>query len=173
MIAYTFYLKHQVILDVFTIAAGFVLRAVGGAVALRVPISSWLLVCSILLALFLALNKRRSELLVLQDEGKRHRKALDEYSLPLVEQMLNVVSPSILMSYSLYTFSAGRTPYMMTTIPVVLYGLFRYQYLVVRRGVGGSPEQVLLKDRPLQMTVILWVILSAAVLTFAGAAHPG
>ncbi len=159
-IAYSLRLKHEVILDVFTIAAGFELRAVGGAVAIAVPISPWLHVCTILLALFLGLSKRRQEISLLEEGARGHRRSLDSYSLQLLDQMISVVTASTVMAYSLYTFFAENLPKnhsMMITLPFVLYGIFRYLYLVHQRKLGGNPEQVLLKDRPMQIDILLWV----------------
>lgn len=157
---YSWQLKHMVILDVMAIAAGFELRAVGGAVAIGVPISPWLHVCTILLALFLGLCKRRHEIVLLEEGAGGHRGTLDHYSLELLDQMIGIVTTSTLMAYSLYTFSAENLPRnhsMMITIPFVLYGIFRYLYLVHQCNLGGSPEQVLLKDRPVQVDLALWV----------------
>lgn len=160
---YSIKLKNVIILDVILIAAGFVLRTLGGTEVIDVKISPWLIVCTTLLALFLALNKRRNELLVLSENPAGHRKILAEYSPQLIDQMLSVITSTTLMSYSLYTFNAGKSYYMMLTIPFVLYGIFRYQYLVHAKDVGESPELVLLKDWPLLINVILWIITSAVI----------
>lgn len=165
-VAYSARLKQIVIIDVLAIAAGFVLRAVAGAVVIPVPISPWLLVCTVLLALFLALTKRRAELSLLQDGATEHRPILEQYSVDMLDQMINVVTASTVMAYSLYTFTAGRTPYLMLTIPFVLYGIFRYLFLVHKRDAGGSPEQALLRDRPLMVNVLLWVAVSVAILYY-------
>lgn len=165
-LAYSFGLKHVVILDVFAIAAGFVLRAVAGAVAIGVGISPWLYVVTLLGALFIALNKRRHELLLLEAGARHHRRILDEYSPALVDQMTMVVTASIVMGYSLYTFSAENLPRnhsMMITVPFVLYGIFRYLYLIHIKGAGGSPEELILRDRPLLLVSILWVLTSAII----------
>jgi 4-hydroxybenzoate polyprenyltransferase len=157
--AYVAFLKHAVILDVFALAGGFVLRAVAGAVAVAVPISPWLYVCTMLLALFLALGKRRQELTLLTADAAGHRPALEQYTLGLLDQLLQVVTTSLLVAYMLYTFFAENLPRnqsMMLTIPFVLYGVFRYLYLVHVRGEGGSPEEVLLRDRPIAACVLLW-----------------
>ena len=169
-LAYTFVLKHLVLIDLFAIAAGFVLRAVGGAVVVAVPVSPWLYVCTVLAALFLGLAKRRQELTLLQVEAVNHRRNLSEYTVDLVDQLLNVVTSATIMAYSLYTFSAPNLPSndaMMVTIPIVLYGLFRYLYLVRVRGLGGSPEDVLLGDRPLLATIVAWALACTAVLYLA------
>ena len=132
------------------------------------PVSPWLYVCTLLLALFLALGKRRQELVLLggRDAGG-HRPALAQYTVPLLDQLLQVVTTSLLVAYMLYTFFAENLPRnraMMLTIPFVLYGLFRYLYLVHARGEGGSPEEVLLRDRPLALCVLLWAVASVAIL---------
>jgi 4-hydroxybenzoate polyprenyltransferase len=164
---YTYVLKNLVLIDLFAIAAGFVLRAVGGAVVVSVPVSPWLYVCTVLAALFLGLAKRRQELALLQRAAGEHRRNLSEYTIDLVDQLLNVVTSATIMAYSLYTFSAQNLPSnnaMMVTIPIVLYGLFRYIYLVRVRSLGGSPEEVLLGDRPLLTTVAAWSLSCLAVL---------
>jgi 4-hydroxybenzoate polyprenyltransferase len=165
--AYVGGLKDAVLLDVLVLAGGFVLRAVAGAVVVSVPISPWLYVCTLLLALFLALGKRRQELVLLATDAGGHRPALAQYTVPLLDQLLQVVTTSLLVAYMLYTFFAENLPRnraMMLTIPLVLYGLFRYLYLVHARGEGGAPEEVLLRDRPLAVTLILWALASAAIL---------
>ncbi len=167
--AYSLVLKHQVILDVFTIAAGFVLRAAAGAVAIGVPVSPWLYVCTVLLALFLGLAKRRAEIMLLNTAAGSHRRILEEYSATLLEEMIAVVTSSTVMAYSLYTFSAENLPRnhsMMLTIPFVLYAIFRYLYLVYRRNEGGSPEQLLLTDVPLLVCILLWGLASIAILYY-------
>jgi len=156
-------LKHIVIIDVLTIALGFVLRAAGGAIALAVPISHWLLVCTILLALFLALSKRRHELVLLADSAAEHRRILGEYSPYLLDQMIGVVTASTLIAYTFYTISPDTiekfgTNRLGLTLPFPLYGIFRYLYLVHRKEGGGSPAEMLLTDRPLLACVALWVL---------------
>ena len=153
--------KHMVILDVLAIAIGFVLRAVAGAVAVDVEISHWLLVCTILLALFIALAKRRHELVLLADGAVSHRKILGEYSPYLLDQMISVVTASTLVAYVFYTISPETeqkfgTHWLGLTIPFPLYGIFRYLYLVHRREGGGSPAELLITDRPLLLCVALW-----------------
>ena len=160
-IAYTLYLKHVVIIDVLIIALGFVLRAAAGAAVLRVEISPWLLVCTILLALFLALSKRRHELILLEENAESHRKILEEYSAYFLDQMISVVTASTVMSYTLYTLSERtirelKTTNLPLTIPFVLYGIFRYLYLIHLKSEGGRPEQLLFTDRPLLIDIILW-----------------
>ena len=164
---YSVALKHVVILDVLTIAAGFVLRAVAGAVAVAVPIGQWLLVCTTLLALFLALSKRRHELVLLGDGATGHRRILDEYSPYLLDQMIAVVTASTVIAYTVYATSPDTAANLGTarlglTLPFVLYGIFRYLYLVHQKRGGGSPATLLLADRPLLACVALW---AAAVTT--------
>ena len=162
LLLYSLALKHVVIIDVLTIAAGFVLRAVAGAVAVVVPIGTWLLVCTTLLALFLALSKRRHELLLLGDGAIDHRRILEEYTPYLLDQMIAVVTASTLIAYSVYATSPETAERLGTTrlgvtIPFVLYGIFRYLYLVHQKRGGGSPAAMLLTDRPLLACVGLWV----------------
>lgn len=166
-LVYTFGLKNLVLIDLFGIAGGFVLRAVGGAIAVSVRVSPWLYVCTILAALFLGLAKRRQELSLLEGDASVHRHNLGEYTTDLVDQLMNVVTSATIMAYSLYTFSASNLPRndaMMITIPLVLYGLFRYLYLVRVRGLGGSPEDLLLGDRPLLATVLAWAATATVIL---------
>jgi 4-hydroxybenzoate polyprenyltransferase len=155
-----------VILDVIIIAAGFVLRTAAGAVAIDVWISPWLLLCTTMLALFLALIKRKNELIILSDNAGNHRKNLGQYSPGLIDSMLSVITSTTIMSYSLYTFSAGKSNYMMLTIPFVLYGVFRYQYLASGKDAGGDPGQTLLKDRPLQIDILLWIAACMVIVIF-------
>jgi 4-hydroxybenzoate polyprenyltransferase len=168
MLAYTFYLKHQVILDVMAISGGFVLRALAGAYAIDVPTSPWLYVVTALGALFLAITKRRAEGDLLQDDATNHRATLEHYTPELLNQMTSMVTASTVIAYALYTFTAENLPTnhtMMITIPFVAYGVFRYLYLSLTRNEGGSPEEVLLKDKPLLLTIIGWVVTSMVVLT--------
>ena len=174
-LAYTFSLKQVVVLDVLAVALGFVLRAVAGAVAIQVEISPWLLVCTLLLSLFLAIGKRRGELQMLDEEAANHREALGEYSPYLLDQMTSVVTSATLMAYCLYTFSERTvhdlgTTDLKYTIPFVIYGIFRYLYLVHKRGLGADPSQLLLSDRPLLASVILWGLVAAVVLYLPRAA---
>ena len=168
-IVYSFALKHIVIIDVLTIAIGFVLRAVGGAVAVQVVISHWLLVCTILLALFIALAKRRHEIVLLAGGAAQHRPILGEYSPYLLDQMIGVVTASTLISYVFYTISPETqakfgTAWLGLTLPFPLYGIFRYLYLVHQREGGGSPADLLLTDRPLLACVALWALTVALII---------
>lgn len=169
-VAYSWRLKHEVILDIFCVAGGFVLRAAAGAVAVSVPISPWLYVCTVLLALFLGLSKRRYELLALENGGGATRKTLEAYTTALVEEMLAVVTSSTVIAYALYTFFADNAPRdhsMMLTIPFVLYGLFRYLYLVHTQRGAGNPDEVLLRDVPLLISIGLWGAMSLAILYYS------
>ncbi|NMM65711.1 decaprenyl-phosphate phosphoribosyltransferase [Clostridium sp. P21] len=155
-IAYCFKLKNVVIIDVMVITLGFVLRVESGSLATGVQVSSWLFLCTILLSLFLALNKRKSEIITLKDKGSSHRKILEEYSVDMLDKMLTIVTPSILMAYCLYTFSSVQSKTMIFTIPFVLYGIFRYQYLMDKKNIGGKPEDVFQKDKPFLVNIIIW-----------------
>jgi len=162
-------LKHIVIIDVLTIAVGFVLRAAAGALAIDVPISHWLYVLTILLALFLALSKRRHELVLLADRATGHRKILEEYSPYLLDQMISVVTASTLLAYAFYTVSPETvakfgTDRLGLTLPFPLYGIFRYLYLVHQKEGGGSPAEMLLTDRPLLVCVALWAVTVAVII---------
>jgi 4-hydroxybenzoate polyprenyltransferase len=162
-------LKHIVIIDVLTLAIGFVLRAVAGAVAVHVEISNWLLVCTVLLALFVALAKRRHEIVLLAGDAPTHRPILGEYSPYLLDQMIAVVTASTLIAYIFYTVSPETqakfgTQWLGLTIPFPLYGIFRYLYLVHRREGGGSPSDLLLTDRPLLLCVALWAVSVALII---------
>jgi 4-hydroxybenzoate polyprenyltransferase len=162
LIAYSFWLKYLVILDVLTVASGFVLRAVAGAEAVAVEISGWLIICTILLALFLALGKRRHEYLSLRGDAARHRPILAEYSEGFLDQMIAVVTASTVMAYALYTMwpetvAKFQTRLLPLTLPFVLYGVFRYLYLLYRRDLGGNPSDLLLGDRALLANTILWM----------------
>jgi len=173
---YSFYLKDSVILDVLCISLGFVLRAVAGAVAIGVVISEWLLVCTLLLALFLALAKRRHELVTLNAGASGHRKALSEYSPYLLDQMISVVTASTLTAYMFYTMDPDtvakyRTDRLAWTIPFVLYGIFRYLYLVHQKEQGGSPTDILITDRPLLVTVALWAA-AIVLIVYAASGAP-
>ncbi|MCT4607148.1 MAG: decaprenyl-phosphate phosphoribosyltransferase [Marinisporobacter sp.] len=163
---YSFVLKHRVILDVMTISIGFVLRAVAGVVLIAVRISPWLLLCTFLLSLFLALHKRKSEMDLIANGNKKSRRILEEYTPELLNDMLHIVTSSTVMAYSLYTFSASSSMYMMGTIPFVVYGIFRYQYIVHKKGMGENPELVLLSDVPLIVDILLWSISCIFILYF-------
>jgi 4-hydroxybenzoate polyprenyltransferase len=174
-LAYSLRLKNAVILDVIIISLGFVLRAVAGAVAISVRISDWLLVCTFLLALFLALSKRRHELVSLEGNASEHRAILAEYSPYLLDQMVSVVTASCLVAYCFYTLAPEtveryQTDRLSWTIPFVLYGIFRYLYLVHRKEQGGNPSDVLLTDRPLLVDVALWAAAVVYIVYSAGGA---
>ncbi len=167
---YSLLLKRAVFLDVLTVAAGFVLRVVGGAEAIAVPVSPWLILCAYLLALYLALGKRRAELVLLGEDAGNHRQVLGRYSLPMVDQAISVVLGATVVAYALYTVApdtvakVGSTA-LLYTVPVVLYGLFRYLYLLHRHELGGSPARTLLTDPPLILCVLAWLVVAAAVIT--------
>ncbi|WP_251860255.1 decaprenyl-phosphate phosphoribosyltransferase [Clostridium sp. Marseille-Q2269] len=165
-ILYCFKLKNVVILDVMVITFGFVLRVESGSLATKVAVSPWLFLCTILLSLFLALNKRKSEIITLKDKSGSHRKILEEYSVELIDSMLTIVTPSILISYCLYTFSSVQSRSMMYTIPLVLYGIFRYQYLMTKHNLGGKPEDIFGKDKPFLVNMVLWVISVVTIIYF-------
>lgn len=170
-VAYSFYLKQVVILDVFGIAAGFLLRVVAGAVVIQVPISPWLYVVMMLGALFIGFGKRRNELVLLEDAAANHRSNLREYTPEFLDEMIAVTTAGTVLAYSLYTFTADNLPKnhaMMATIPFVLYGVFRYLYLVHIKNEGGSPEELLLRDRPLAGTIALWGLAVVVILYFFG-----
>jgi len=162
-IAYTFRLKKRIILDVFCIASGFVLRALAGGVSVHVELSAWFLLCTSLGALFLALEKRRQEFRALGSDAVAHRAVLGKYSLDLLDRMEAVIVPSLVTAYAFYSFLSAYGQWMMITVPMVLYGILRYQVLSVRDTTTGSPEEVLLKDRPIQNTIVLWVLACIAV----------
>lgn len=160
--AYALWLKNQVVLDVMTISAGFVLRAVAGALVIGVPSSPWLVACAALLMLFLGFGKRRHELLV-GDNPQEHRPVLAEYSELLLDSILSTVASATIAAYALYSFFSAtgeRHPYLMITVPFVVYGIFRYQYLMYRKDLSGSPEEVLLTDVPLIADIALWLVVS-------------
>jgi len=162
---YSFSLKNIVLLDLFGIAGGFLLRALAGTVVISVEMSPWLYLCTLLGALFLGLGKRRHELLILEGGAASHRKILGEYTTEFLEELISIVSAAIVMTYALYTFFAVPigTPvnainhrWLMWTIPFAIYGIFRYLYLVHLKSEGGAPEEVLLKDMPILITILLW-----------------
>ena len=170
MLLYSLWLKKIVIIDVFAVAAGFVLRVAAGVVIVQVErFSPWIYLCMVLAALFIAISKRRHELVLLNENANAHRAILDEYSLPLLDDMIRLVTACTAMAYSLYTFSAPNLPSnhaMMLTIPFVLYGLFRYMYLIHIKGEGGAPEDLLFADKPLLVDIVLWVLMVVLLLYF-------
>jgi 4-hydroxybenzoate polyprenyltransferase len=158
-VGYSFVFKNWVIVDLFALSAGFVLRAVAGAIVINVEASPWLYVVTGLGSLFLSINKRRNELVVLQDEAANHRFVLRDYTLQLLDEMTAVVTSATLMAYSLYTFSAENLPKnhaMMLTIPFVAYAIFRYLYLIHIQQQGGDPSELLFKDHSLFVSIVLW-----------------
>ncbi len=166
---YSYWWKNVVILDVLTIALSFVIRAYAGAFAIVVPASTWMLINTLLLALFLALGKRRHELLYLTGDAAGHRKTLTKYSSYLLDQLIAVITASVLVIYMLYTFSTEvihklGTDKLFVTIPFVVYGIFRYLYLIHKEEGGGSPTSMLINDRPILITVMLWLITASIVL---------
>lgn len=181
---YSFGLKHVVILDAVIIALGFVLRAIAGVTLAMdtgledVSISHWLILCTFFLALFLAFAKRRSEVIALGPDASGHRKSLEEYSIPLLDEMMGITTAASIIGYSIYSIS-DRTMAMVSTklwltIPFVTYGVFRYLYLIHIKGHGGSPDRLLLSDRPLLVNILLWIVsVAAAVTLFPGTGSPG
>ena len=169
-IAYSLGLKRAPLLDVFSVASGFVLRVLAGAAALDLPVSPWLYLCTGLAALFIAVSKRRSELARAGETAPEQRDALASYTLPMLDQLTAIVATSALVSYALYTFAAPNLPdnhSMMLTIPFVVYGMFRYIQLVHRRDAGESPETIITTDPPMIAAIILWLIAAGAVLLLA------
>ncbi len=158
-------LKHMVVLDVMSISAGFVIRALAGVAAVGEPISPWLVVCTGLLTLFLGFSKRRHELAVLGDTAAVYRKNLKDYSVEMLDQMMNTMVAATIIAYTMYTFFAYEHSYMMASVPFVVYGVFRYMLLVHRNG-GGNPDTLLLSDRPLQITLLSWLAVVMAVIYF-------
>jgi 4-hydroxybenzoate polyprenyltransferase len=168
-VLYSLWLKHVVILDIFVVAAGFVIRVVAGGLAIEVAISSWLLICTMLLALFLAMGKRRHEIVLLEGDAANHRPILKEYNTTLLDQMISVVTASTLIAYCLYTISEETvakfgTRKLIYTVPFVLYGIFRYLYLIHLKAGGGSPESLIIKDKPLLLDLFLWIAASVLIL---------
>lgn len=166
-LSYSLYFKQHVILDVMFISAGFLWRAAAGAVAIDVSISPWLLTCTAFLSLFLGFNKRRGELMLLEDGASGHRKNLSEYSEALVIEFQAITTSGTIISYALYTVLASPTPWLLLTLPHVLYGIFRYIYLVSVRGETGAPDEILLKDRGILLTCVFYVLTAVAVLLLA------
>ena len=167
-LSYSRWLKHIVIIDVFVLASFYVIRVVAGLTLIEVSrFSPWLYVVTTLLALYIGLGKRRAELTLLSDGAQSHRKVLDGYSLPLLDQYITIVSATTVVAYSLYTFSAPNLPTnhaMMLTIPFAIYGILRYLYLIQTNHGGGAPEDELLSDRPLQVTILLWGLVVVLIL---------
>ncbi len=167
-VLYTFWLKNVVILDVLLVAAGFVIRVGAGVMLVDVErFSPWLYICMTLLALFLVLGKRRREITLLEAQANDHRAVLANYNLEFIDQLIGAVSTSAIIAYSFYTFSAENLPQnhaMMLTIPFVLYGIFRYLYLIHVRHEGGAPDELVFKDRPLMLTFVLWGLFAVGVL---------
>ncbi len=168
-IAYSFWLKNIVLIDVFTIAAGFILRVVAGIVVIDVThFSPWLYICAGLLALFLAVGKRRQELILLADEASNHRMTYKAYNMPLLDDMLRMVTTGSVITYMLYTIEAqtirSNEYKMLLTVPFVIYGIFRYLYLIHVEGEGSAPDELLFKDWPLLLDVVLWVLAVGAIL---------
>jgi len=169
-IGYSLWLKRVVLLDVSIVATGFVLRIAAGVTVIQVErFSPWLYVFGAFLALFMALGKRRQELILLGHSAGSHRSILDEYTLDLIDRLIGIVTTSAIVAYSLYTFLAEGVPenhVMMLTIPFLLYGIFRYMYLIHVHHEGGAPEEILLRDRPMQMTMALFVIVAFIALYY-------
>ena len=169
MVAYSLFLREIMILDIFAISAGFVIRVVAGALAINIPVSPWLYVCMGFGALFIALSKRHAELNLTESEEAYNRTTLQTYSLGLIETFITLALSTTLISYILYTFTAPNLPdnnAMMVTIPFIVYGTFRYLYLVKERRLGEKPEDVLVTDRPLIICVIFWLAVTVTVLYF-------
>jgi len=162
--AYTLWIKNVVLLDIMFIAGLFILRAVAGAEAIDVPISPWFLITTMFLALFLGFSKRRGELRLLESDATKFRKILSEYSPELLDQLNAVTAAGAILSYAMYTFEAARTQWLMATVPLVVYGIFRYFYLVHKRGQGDAPDATLLKDVGMWATVVLYVVLVVVIL---------
>jgi len=168
-VAYSFYLKNVVIIDVMVIATGFVLRAAGGAYIIDVPMTPWFIICTMLLALFLAISKRRHELTLVEQAGGMegdYRVVLNSYSTRLLDEMNSIVTTATIISYALFTFTSGRTLNLMWTIPLVIYGIFRYLYLIHIENKGGQPDEILLQDKPILITVLLYTVLLIVILLF-------
>lgn len=171
-IAYSYYLKNIVLLDIFTIAAGFVMRAVAGALVIDILITPWLLICMGLLALFLGLAKRRAELVLLESGAGSHRRILEEYSVGMLDQMMSIVTSAAIIAYTLFTTISETVPrhpfpLLLVTAPLVTYAIFRYLYLIHKQGGGGNPAELVLRDRPLAVTVVLWGLTALVILALA------
>jgi 4-hydroxybenzoate polyprenyltransferase len=170
-LAYSLKLKEIVLLDVFSIATGFVIRVVAGSLIIPITPTPWIIICTLLLALFLAFSKRRHEIIILEEHAVAHRKILLEYSTDYLDQMISVVTASTVISYSLYTLSEDtvtkfQTEKLIYTVPFVLYGIFRYLYLVHQKEGGGNPTEHLFSDFPLIVNIILWVITAMLIIYY-------
>ena len=166
-ILYSFKIKHLVLLDIMSIAAGFVLRAIGGGVAIRVPLTPWFLLCVFLLSLFLAIGKRRYELNIMECGTPNFKRVLTYYTTAFLDQLMTIVAASTIMCYSLFTFTSGRPIELMYTIPLVIYGMFRYLYLVHVEKKGGSPEKILIGDKHILLSVVLFSAAVIIILNFS------
>nr|QNO53736.1 hypothetical protein ONPGGGGH_00035 [Methanosarcinales archaeon ANME-1 ERB6] len=162
ILLYSLVLKYIIIVDLLVISVGFVIRAIAGCLAISVLTSPWLIICAFLLALFLALGKRRHELILLGEEAKTHRKILDDYSTEMLDQMITTTTGALIVSYSLYTFFVDNI-YMMLTIPFAVYGLFRYLFLVHAKNFGGETEMIF-KDKGMLLSMVLWAVLVVLIL---------
>jgi len=168
-IGYTFVFKQIAILDIIIISLGFILRAISGGIVIHVEISNWLLVCTFFLALFFVISKRRYELVSLGDYAEQHRKILADYSLPLLDQMITIVTGLTIITYSLYTLSQNtidkfHTENLIYTIPFVVFGMFRYLHVIYKQQLGGKPEEILFKDRYIQLSILLWILSVIAII---------
>ncbi len=162
IICYSLFLKHIAVVDVLTISMGFVLRAIAGCLAISVSVSPWLIICAFLVALFLALGKRRHELILLENGANSHRKVLNNFSPEILDKMMTIVTSTLIMSYSLYTFLTNNI-WMMVTIPIIIYGVFRYIFLVNSKNFGGEPE-MLFKDAGMLSCMVLWATTILGIL---------
>lgn len=165
-IFYSFKIKNIVILDVISIAVGFILRVIAGGVAIDVSLSGWILLCTFFISLFLGFEKRRNEIIKLEGKANEHRKILDDYSDELLKQFSDITLTCTVISYAMYTFVAYENAYMMITNIFVVYGLFRYKYLSMKKGQGGSPTETVMTDKSIIIDVILWVITSVVILLY-------
>jgi len=163
-VAYSKWLKHILFVDVMAIAGGFVLRAAAGGLAIEVPVSSWLLLCTGLLAVFLGFTKRRGEAVALGGESQRSRRVLENYSVGLLDELISVVTPGMIVSYALYAVLGARSDWMLITVPFVMYGVFRVLFLIHHRRVEvEETDQIVWRDPPLLACVVLWGIAAALV----------
>ena len=168
-LAYIIFIKHIIILDILAIASGFFIRVLAGAFAINVPVSSWLILCTIMLSLFISIGKRRHEMILLKEEAKNHRPILQEYNISLLDQMIAVVTPGVIITYMLYTTSSETiskfgTKNLVFTIPFVLYGIFRYLYLIYSKEEGGSPEMIIFTDKPMLFNLLFYTITIGVIL---------